>query len=860
MTVRPGIRVGPYEIVAQIGAGGMGEVYRARDTRLGRDVAIKVLPVEFAADPDRLRRFEQEARAVAALDHPNILAIHDIGTHDGAPYIVTELLEGESLRERLSSGALPVRRAVEVVVQIAQGLAAAHEKGIVHRDVKPGNVFVTRDGHVKILDFGLAKLTPPRTAEERAKATTVLEATDAGIVLGTVAYMSPEQVLGKPLDARSDLFSLGVVLYEMLSGTRPFQKENAPETMAAILKEEPPDLAESGKPIPPGLDRIVRHCLEKEPASRFQTARDIAFALESMSQSTSAATASLRVANRTRRLAFGIVSALMGGTALLAVGLYLGRASAKPPVTSFQRLTFRRGWVNAARFAPDGRTVVYSAAWEGGPNEVFSLRLDSPESRSLGYSPAELLAISPTSELALSLDSHLQRGGLLLAGTLALVPFSGGTPRPLDERITFADWSPDGKELALVRATDTTDQLEYPAGHVLYTTGTFISSPRVSPSGDLVAFIEHGVDSFMGSVAVVDRAGKKVTLTETFVGGARGLAWSPKGDEIWFTAARSGLRQELRAVTLGGRERLMFGESGPVRLLDVAKDGRILVTREQLAGRCFFRGEKDSVDRELSWLDFTSMGALSRDGRLAVLCEAGEGAVGVFQTYLRETNGASPMKLGRGWNPDFSPDERFIIAVVDDPSGIVIHPVGAGQPRTIPMPGLSLFSATLSPDGRTIVTTAGEASHGWRIWLTDLAGSKPRPITSEGISGTLITPDGRFVVGVSGGSFLAPGRTLLYPLAGGEPQPLRGLLRGERVAGWCADGQSYSAYRSTEFPAKIYRVNGKTGERQLIHEIMPLDRAGKTPGLSVVMTPDGKSYGYNLERWLSELHLVEGLK
>jgi serine/threonine protein kinase len=282
-------------------------VYRARDTRLGRDVALKVLPAEFAADPDRLRRFEQEARAVAALDHPNILAIHDVGTHEGAPYIVTELLEGESLRDQLKGGALTARKAVEVAVQIAQGLAAAHEKGIVHRDLKPGNVFVTKDGHVKILDFGLAKLAPPRTAEGRARATTVMEATDAWTVLGTVAYMSPEQVRGQAVDQRSDIFAFGGVLYEMLSGKRAFGGDKGADTMSAILTKEPADLSGLDLGVTPSLERLVRRCLEKEASQRFESAHDVMFALEvaSAASGPSAVAAGTAPPSRRRVVSFG---------------------------------------------------------------------------------------------------------------------------------------------------------------------------------------------------------------------------------------------------------------------------------------------------------------------------------------------------------------------------------------------------------------------------------------------------------------------------------------------------------------------------------------------------------------------------
>ena len=865
MTVRPGIRVGPYEIVAQIGAGGMGEVYRARDTRLGRDVAIKVLPVEFAADPDRLRRFEQEARAVAALDHPNILAIHDIGTHDGAPYIVTELLEGESLRERLSSGALPVRRAVEVVVQIAQGLAAAHEKGIVHRDVKPGNVFVTRDGHVKILDFGLAKLTPPRTAEERAKATTVLEATDAGIVLGTVAYMSPEQVLGKPLDARSDLFSLGVVLYEMLSGTRPFQKENAPETMAAILKEEPPDLAESGKPIPPGLDRIVRHCLEKEPSIRFQTARDIAFALGSMSQTTSAATAPLRPVRNRRRLAIAaagvaLIVALGGGLVLL--GRAIGRRSAKPSVATFRQLTFRRGFVSSARFTKDGQTVVYSASWLGAPSELFSTRPGSPESAALGYSHAHLLAVSPTGELALLRspdDLALLRVPdplrLQAASTLAVAPFSGGTPKDLVDAGLGADYSADGRAMAIARMTRTGNQLEYPVGTVL-AHGVWGTRPgyvvlrlailRISPDGQRVAYFKDGKE-----LIVTDLQGNSTTVTS--VADPSGLAWSPDGDEVWYGDGRT-----LRAVTLSGRRRELYSQPDRMWLLDVARDGRVLLTVIRQQRTMFFRGDKDTGERDLTWLDWTTPTSLSADGRLLVFRESEAAVDFVLTTFVRDTNGAPPVRLGEGGPcPLLSSDGRFVAAVREDTNEIVVYPIGPGSPRTISVPGVKVRTATLLADGTTLCVFGAEPSRDERIWLTDFAGSKPRPVSPEGVTGIYpwVTADGRF------GIAKFEGATMLYPLAGGEPQGLTGIRTDEWIAALAGDEAAAFVYQPYEAPLRVFRVDVHTGSRTLFRELAVADRSGMDWHQKFVfMTPDGRACVSCLTRLFTDLYLVEGLK
>ena len=381
MRLAAGTRLGPYEIVSSLGAGGMGEVYRARDPRLGRDVAVKIVSGEGPPSPERLRRFEQEARAVAALEHPGILAVHDVGTHEGCAYLVFEVLEGETLRERLSRGPIPVRKAVEIGGQIGAALAAAHARGVVHRDLKPENTFLVREGRVKLLDFGLARLTQaPDDTGERVTRTD----TDRGAWMGTPGYVSPEQLRGGAADARSDIFALGAVLYEMLCGRRAFDGGTRADTLSAILDRDPPPMTVAGGPAPPALDKLVRRCLEKDPDDRFQSARDVAFALDALSTgSVSESAAPLVPATPTRRwLQAG--AALLVAAALVGLGFLGGRrASDKPPPT-FKQLTFRRGWVDQARFAPDGRTVIYGAGWDGKPVELFQTRTDSPESRPLG--------------------------------------------------------------------------------------------------------------------------------------------------------------------------------------------------------------------------------------------------------------------------------------------------------------------------------------------------------------------------------------------------------------------------------------------------------------------------------------------
>src|SRR6202451_2904765 len=408
MPIPAGTKLGPYEIQSQIGAGGMGEVYRARDSRLGREVAIKILPESSAQDAERLRRFEQESQAVAALNHPNILAIYDVGTRDASPYLVSELLEGESLRVILERGPIPQRKAIEYAVQIANGLAAAHDKGIVHRDLKPDNLYVCRDGRVKILDFGLAKLATKETP---------------GVDGATMTqHTAAEQVRGGQIDARTDMFSFGVVLYEMLSGKRAFQRDSAPETMTAILKEDVPEFTETKLPVAPALERIVRRCLEKSPEQRFQSAKDLAFALEAVSQISgpkTGAQAPIAATPEKKSSKAAIYTAgLVLAAAMLALGWWLGHDRPVPTPT-YRQITFRAGFMGNARFTPDG-SVIYNATWEGSDAQLFIAPVDSLGERELPFKNVEILSVSSKGELAIRLNSAV-RGGYATTGTLARV-------------------------------------------------------------------------------------------------------------------------------------------------------------------------------------------------------------------------------------------------------------------------------------------------------------------------------------------------------------------------------------------------------------------------------------------------------
>lgn len=399
MPLSSGIKLGPYEILSPVGAGGMGEVYRARDTRLGREVALKVLPESFTRDSDRLRRFEQEARAVAALNHPNILAIHDIGEHAGTPFLVSELLEGASLRVELDHGPLSPRKAADYAAQVAQGLAAAHDKGIIHRDLKPENIFITREGRAKILDFGLAKLAP---GGETASAGVTLTSspTEAGMVMGTAGYMAPEQVRGSTVDSRTDIFAFGAVLYEMLSGQRAFRRNTAAETMTAILREDPPELSEMAHPVSPGMERIVLRCLEKQPEQRFQSAKDLAFALEALTGTTVKSGAAAAIADQPRRRPWLGIAAASALSLLLGAAIvwFLRPGPAAPP--TFTRLSFHQGEVVVARFAPEAAETgeqycIHAVTLSGKQRTVYC-----------GMSPTLIHDIAPGGRVLVSAEEH----------------------------------------------------------------------------------------------------------------------------------------------------------------------------------------------------------------------------------------------------------------------------------------------------------------------------------------------------------------------------------------------------------------------------------------------------------------------
>jgi eukaryotic-like serine/threonine-protein kinase len=849
MTLRPGERLGPYEILGSIGAGGMGEVFRARDARLGRDVAVKILPPERSADPDGFRRFEQEARAAGALNHPHVMSVLDVGHEGNVPFLVTELLEGQTLRARLADGPLPLAKALDLADQIAQGLAAAHDKRIVHRDLKPDNVFITRDGHAKIIDFGLAKLTTLTGARDGATASIDAGApeTDAGTVLGSVGYMSPEQVRGDAADHRADLFALGAVLYEMLSGRRAFHGASAVETLHAILKEQPPPFApESGVPI--SVDRIVRRCLEKRPDERFQSARDLAFALEGLSgqsrtqaySMTQALRRPLRERIRLRTVAAGVLL-----VTLVAGAYVVGQRSAGTTLPTFTPLTFRRGVVLDARFTADGHTIVFAALWDGNPPEIFSLRLDSQDPTPLNLPPARVLSLSSQGELAILLAKAGDARGDW-QGTLARVPLSGGPPRPVLEDVWAADFSPDGRELAVVRMVEGEGRLEYPIGRVLKRGLRFqMGGPRlrVSPRGDRLALNSDD------GVAIVDREGQTTVVAVPPV--RHGLAWAPDGESIWVLASEPGSLPGLWSARAEGKPRELARWT-MANLHDVARDGRVLAHQgfERVGVRATAPGAKG--ERDLGVFAGSLPMSLSADGTQLLLMDFSMSG----RAFLRPTLGGPPLMLGRGRPLALAPDAGSVLLDPGwpGPPQLVLSPTGAGESRPVSTAGLaSVESGWLAPGGRAILNASPAGGGRRRAYRVDAGGGAPVPVTPEGVIAIADAMPSESVLGWSPDGALAR-----YPLKGGTPMPVVARVPKETYP--LAADERVVYVGQPGVPGRIDYIDLKSGQRTAWQTVRPEDAAGVFLVDTFVVAPNRAAYAYSYQRFLQDLYLITGVE
>jgi Tol biopolymer transport system component len=832
MSTGPGTQIDRYEIAALLGKGAMGEVYRARDTRLEREVAVKILPAAFSSDPDRLRRFDQEARAAGALNHPNVVAVYDVGTQDGTPYVVSELLEGETLRDLLDRGALPLRKVMLYGAQIARGLAAAHAKGIVHRDLKPENLFLTQEGRVKILDFGLAKLKP--ATGMAADPSDSVAATTTGMILGTAGYMSPEQVNGTATDHRADVFALGCVLFEMATGERAFHGTTPVETMFSIVRNDLPEFPAAIREKSAAFIATVRRCVEKQPAERFESARDLAFALEVMAQG-----------------GRGDESGDSEADAAPDTGVSASAA--------FRRITFRRGLIWSARFTPDGHSVVYGGAWEGKPMELYWTHLASPESRALGLSNANLASISPTGELAVLRNIRFLHP-FMMHGTLARVPPMGGAARELLHDVIEAEWSHDGVQLAVARDVQGMTRLEFPIGNPLYQTVGWISQVRFSPDGQSLAFIDHSSKtSDDGAIAVVDLRGSKRVLSQGW-GTARGLAWSADGKEIWFTADQEGAARGMYAVTLEGTLRKVLQVASNLTIHDISKDGRVLVGHgyERAGISCLAPGGDREYD--LSWLDWSLAHDLSEDGAMLLYSESAEGGGADGSVYLRPSDGSAAVRLSDGGTGfAISPDGKWVVTTLRmgrQENDLSLVPTGAGEPRQVPLEGLRVHGATWHPDGQRLILAGNEREHGVRLFLADARTGARTPLTPEGVHhiGFEVSPDGAYVAAQIGGHYT------LYPIEQGEPRPMPGITAGDLVCGWSSDGKSVFAYRPDELPVSVYQIDLESGDRTLWRTLAPPDPTGIYRMARLCMTLDGTAYAYSYFLQLLDLHVIEGLR
>jgi serine/threonine protein kinase/Tol biopolymer transport system component len=857
MALSPGNKLGPYEIIAAIGAGGMGEVYRAKDTRLGRDVAIKVLPEALVKDADRLRRFEQEARTIAALNHPNILGIHDIGTHEGAPFLVSELLDGETLRQKIDAGSLPVKRAIEYGLGIAQGLGAAHNKGIVHRDLKPENVFITHDGRVKVLDFGLAKLVQPEESGVTAK-TLTSPGTLPGVVMGTIGYMSPEQVRGTASDARSDIFSFGAVLYEMLTGKRAFKRDTAAETMTAILREEPPELNETGWQGPIGLQRILGRCLEKNVERRFQSASDLAFAIEALSGTATSAVQTVERPKATR--AWLPWLAILLGSVALAAGMWtIGRRWSTKAQPKYTRLTYQQGYLSNARFAKDPQTVVYSAQWGSNPLQIYTVRMEFPQSTKVDLPSAILLGLSATGDMQIAVNPVYHTN--FLSGTLAQAVMAGGTPRVVENGVIAADYARDGKTLAVARMANQKVQLEFPMGKVIYTTSGYIDYVRVSPSGKELAFLEHPVfDDDRGWVATIDEAGKHKQLTKEFAT-VQGLAWSRGGREIWFTANNNttgATDRQLFGVSLGGKQREILTTPYGTRLMDVAGDGRVLLCGEEL--RSEISGIDPSTGKErrgLEWFNGSGLGDISADGKAILFDEWGGPAGSLYLVVYRKMDGSAPTALGEGATPKFSPDGTTAAApFLSRPPQLALHPIGTGESRRLPLGDIVNFTTVAwFPDGKHVLLEASKEGEPLRTYEMDLQGGKPQEVGPADLTGVAVAKDGQKIAGRN-----SAGEAVVFNRETKKVQLIPGIGPQDGIEKWTKDGQALLVTTSTPWEAQIYRVEVSTGKRNLLQKVELSEKAGSIFNVRAYYAEDSKTYVYNTRRVLGSLYVVEGLE
>jgi serine/threonine protein kinase len=862
--MKPGSRLGPYEIVAPLGAGGMGEVYRAIDTRLDRTVAIKVLPEHLAADVERRQRLEREARIVSSLDHANICALYDVGHEAGRDFLVIQYLDGETLAERLAKGALPVDRALTCAIEIAGALAAAHKVGIVHRDLKPANLMLTKSG-VKVLDFGLARLgragnAAPNDVVTVSGAAGGYAVTEQGVVLGTVPYMAPEQVEGKPADARTDIFALGAVMFEMLTGRRAFDGGSPARTMMAILESHPPSVSSLRAGVSAAIDRVIHKCLAKGLDARWQTASDLADELKWL-RDTDPASRSAPEATKRSTLRWTIVGGLVGLALAAATWAANVLLTDRPAPLAFTRLTYQRGTISRARFGPDGRTIVYSASWEGRPSDVFMTATGSPDSRALGLASAELLDVSRTGELAM----------LGPGGVLRVAPLTGArAPRPIADRVITAEWGPDGAAIAAIRAWDpqrSFTPLEFPLGQAFGGSVWNGSAERirVAPDGRSIVVSETPIMAQVSRLTLVTITGETRDLGTW--SSITGFCYRPDGQEIWVSGDRDGSGPGLWTVTPAGEARVLARFPAEPVLFDIAADGRALISTVER--RVQMEVGTGTEKRDLSWLSASAVRGITDDGRTVLFEDVSDAPGAARSVWIRTTDGAPATRLGDGRPLEISPDGAWVAAMMTEPSTqLVLYPTGPGERRVIAEGGYDYPAATFLPDGRRLLLvetpSASRTDTPFRLKIADLASGALTSLAPE--EGAVhvrhaIAPDGQSVLvkRQGAGFFVVPIDAARWRWSAVQLVP--GLEEADMIRRWTRDGV-YSM-RFEPRALRIDRVQVPSGERTTWKQLAPADVAGiSSPGKTgtFAVSADGRSYAYSYERTLSTLYLVEGLK